>query len=193
MPGPNESVWGNINTLFEIGIEIYRLMVKNGGTKGKSQNTETEKLTDGVLLISNDKDVLITVGKDFAKRTLSDEALFYAIERGDYLSYPGAAAAIPLFELSRVNAGVRDYVVSAESLRATLSGSYPEYVKKHNILAPPEAQIKDADAPMYLFLQKQFDNAAGSIRAEVAEFQAERARESALERGLTDDVLELER
>jgi hypothetical protein len=57
--------------------------------------------------------------------------------------------------------------------------------------APPEAQIKDADAPPYLFLQKQLDRAADETRSQVAEYQA--ARKNEAERGLFDDVLELER
>ena len=92
--------------------------------------------------------------------------------------YTGAAAAIPLYELSRTNEGVRDYIVSEESLRATLCGNYPEYVKTHNMSAPPGERIEDADAPPCLFLQKQLDNEADKTRSEVADFQQARAHES---------------
>jgi len=59
--------------------------------------------------------------------------------------------------------------------------------------APPDEQITDADAPPYLFLQKQLDLAADETRSEVAEFQHTRANEAVAGRGEYEDVLELER
>jgi hypothetical protein len=190
---PHESVWGSINTCFEIGLELYRLTAKNGSTKAVNKAVTVEKLTEDVLLISNDKEILIAVGTDTAQKVLSEAAVSHGIEKGDYRCYPGATAAIPMFELARINTCVRDYIVNDESLRATLCCSYPEYVKTHNMSAAPDAQIKDADAPPYLFLQKQLDNAADETRSEVAAFWEAHVREIEAERGLPDDVLELER
>jgi hypothetical protein len=133
MPGGSD-IWGNVNTLFEIGIEIYRLMHENDSAKGADKSTEVEQMADGVLLMANDKEILIAVSKETASQ-LSDTARAMGTEKGGYICYNGAAAAIPLFELSQNNESVRDYIVSDESLRATLCGSYPEYVKSHNMNA----------------------------------------------------------
>lgn len=159
----NESLWGNVNTCFEIGIEILRLMEKNGESKGVSGEAKVERIADGVLLMSDDKSVLLAVSKIIAAGVLSDKAREYGKEKDGYLCYGGALAAVPLYEMSQTNENVRDYIVSEESLRATLCGNYPEYVKSHNMAAAPEAQIKDADATPYMFLQKQLDLAAQTL------------------------------
>jgi hypothetical protein len=192
---PQGSLWGSVNTCVEIGFEILSLMKANGSAKGKSKDTEVEQITDGVLLMSNGKEVAVAVSKDAADQALSDTARSpaYREEKDGCLVYSGAAAAIPLFELSRTSAAVREYIVSEESLRATLRGNYPEYVKTHNMAAAPEARIEDADAPPYLFLQRQLDNAADETRSQVAEFRAVHGHEAAAAHGLYDDVLELER
>jgi hypothetical protein len=65
---PGRDLWGNVNTLFEIGIEVYRLMHENGSAKGADKNTSVEKIADGVLLMSDDKNVLIAVSKDAASQ-----------------------------------------------------------------------------------------------------------------------------
>jgi len=137
--------------------------------------------------------MMIAVSKDIASQALSDTAVSYGTEKNDYILYNGAAAAIPLFELSKVNDSVRAYIINEESLRATLCGNYPEYVKTHNMNAPPGEQIEDTDAPPYLFLQKQLDNAADETRSQVAEFQHTHSNEADAEHGVFDDVLELER
>jgi hypothetical protein len=188
-----QGVWGSINTCFEIGLEILRLMATTGAMKGVLESTEVEQITDGVLLMSNDKEILIAVKNDTAKESLSETAVSYGEEKGDYIIYNGAAAAIPLYELSRNNESVRDFIVSEESLRATLCGNYPEYVKTHNMNASPGDRIKDADAPPDLFLQKQLDHAADETRSQVSEYQAARDHEADRGRGMFDDVLELER
>jgi len=188
----NESLWGNVNTCFEIGLEIAKLMEKNGESKGVSGDSKVEKITDGILLMSDDKTVLIAVSKSVASQALSETAIGYGKEKDGYLCYGAALAAVPLYELSQTNENVRDYIVSEESLRATLCGNYPEYVKSYNMTAAPEAKIKDADAPLYMFLQKQLDHAADSTSVEVAEYQVSHAHEVA-ENSLTDDVLEMER
>jgi hypothetical protein len=95
--------------------------------------------------------------------------------------------------LSRVNDHVRHYIVNEESLRATLCGNYPEYVKTHNMAAPPETHIKDADAPLYLFLQKQLDHAADAIRGEVNAFQEAHNQAAVWAGNRIDEVLERER
>ena len=59
--------------------------------------------------------------------------------------------------------------------------------------APPGDGIADADAPPYLFLQKQLDNEADSTRNEVSEFQEAQSREEVTDRREYEDVLELER
>ena len=188
-----KSLWSNVNTCFEIGIEVCRLLEETGETKGSAKGVETEKIADGVLLMSDNEDVLIAVKEETAKQALSEAAAGYGQEKDGYIVFSGAATAIPLFELARVNAGVRDYIVSEESLRATLCGNFPEYVKTHNMTAPPGEQIEDADAPPYLFLQKQLDNAADETRAEVHDFQESRANDNAAGNGIFEDVLELER
>ena len=171
MPATQESLWRSINSYFEIGIEILRLMEEKGEHKGALDDTEVEKIADGVLLISNDKEILIAVNKDTAQSSLSESAVSYGIEKGGYLCYIGAASAIPMYELSRANAAVKDYIVSDESLRATLCGNYPEYVKTYNMSVSSDEQIEYADAPPYLFLQKQLDFEADNTRNEVSAFQ----------------------
>ncbi|MDR1536850.1 MAG: hypothetical protein LBU32_02435 [Clostridiales bacterium] len=98
--------------------------------------------------MSNGKEVHIAVSKDAASRALPDAAVLPANceEKGGRLIYSGVAAVIPLFELSKANAAVRNYIVSEESLRATLCGNCPEYVKSRNMSAPPENRITDAAA-----------------------------------------------
>ena len=188
-----QSVWGNVNTCVEIGFEILELMTAKGQVKDRDKDTEVEKIADGVFLMSNDKEVLIAVSKDTAEQALSDTAVsdLYCSEKDGYLIYKDAATVIPLFELARNNDSVRDFIISEESLRATLCGNYPEYVKTHNMNVPPGERIEDADAPPYLFLQKQLDNAADETRSEVSEHQA--AHDADRGRGLFEDVLELER
>jgi hypothetical protein len=97
--------------------------------------------------------VLLAVSGEKAAFPLSDTARGYGEKKGDYLCHPGVLSVIPLYELARVNEDVRERIVSEESLRATLCGNYPEYVKTHNMISPPGAWIEDADAPPYLFLQ----------------------------------------
>jgi hypothetical protein len=191
----NQSLWDNVNTCAEIGFEILRLMEINGRHKGAGKNTEVEKIADGVLLMSNDTEVLIAVRKDIASQSLSEAAVSKLVcaEKDGYIIYSGAATAIPLYELSRLDESVHEYIVSDESLRATLCGNYPEYVKTHNMTNPPDARIEDTDAPLYLFLQKQLDIAADETCSQVAEFQHSRIREGTTESGIFDDVLELER
>ena len=171
MAASHESLWRNFNTCFEVGLEILRVMQENAERKGESKDTAVEKITDDVLLMSNDNEILIAISKDTAKAELSDAAISYGTEKGEYLCYSGAATAIPLHELSKVNAAVRDYIISDESLRATLYGNYPEYVKTYNMSAPPGDGVDDADAPPYLFLQKQLDHEADNARNEVSAFQ----------------------
>jgi hypothetical protein len=187
------SAWSNVNTCFEIGLEVLRMMTATGATKGESKGTEVEKLTDGAILVSNKDEILIAIDKSAAEELLSEEAIKHAHTKGWFLCFPGAAMAIPMYELSRNNPDIRDLIVSEESLRATLCGNYPEYVKTHNMNVPPGEPIEDADAPPYLFLQKQLDNAADETRSQVADYQAERDHEATLGRGIFDDVLELER
>ena len=188
------SIWSDINTLFEIGIEIFRLMSETSATKGEAKGVEVEKLTNGAILVTNDKNIQIAIDKSAAKELLSEEAIKHGHNKGGwFLCFHGAAAAIPLYELSRNNAEIRNLIVSEESLRTTLCGSFPEYVKTYNANAAPENHIKNADAPPHLFLQKQLDNAADKTRIEVNTFQESHARENAMGHGRFDDVLELER
>jgi hypothetical protein len=185
------SLWSNLNTCLEIGLEVLRFLEANGKTKGAVGGMETEMITDGVLLISNDKEILLAVKMDVASQALSDAAMARGTKKNGYLCYNGAAAAIPLYELSRTDADIRDYIVNEESLRATLCGNYPEFVRSHNLTAPPDARIEDADAPPLLFLQKQLDIIADETRSEVAAFGHTYLCEAVAESGL--DVLELER
>jgi len=184
------STWSNVNTCLEIGIEICRIMEETGAAKGAAEGAEVEKIANGVLLISNDKEVIVAVKKDIAIQALSDAAVAYGTEKGEYLCYNGAAAAIPLYELSRSNDDVRDYIISEESLRATLCGNYPEYVKTHNMSAYPGDKIEDADAPPYLFLQKQLDNESDNIKNEVSAFQ-EKENVQAREPDIFDEEWEI--
>lgn len=188
------STWSNINTCFEIGLEVFRLMAQTGAEKGEAKGTEVEKLTDGAILVSNENEILIAIDKSAAQELLSEAAISLGHTKGWFLCYPGEAVAVPLFELSKTNDAIRDYIVSDASLRATLCGNFPEYVKTYNMLSEsPNDLIHDTDAPPNLFLQKQLDNAADSTRIEVAEFQHSHANESDRGRGVFDDVLELER
>jgi len=163
-------LWGGINTLLETGLEIYGQMEAGGG-KGAKEGAEVEPLAEGVLLMSNGKEILLAVGKETAGQVLSEQAKAYGADIKGHLCYPGAMAAIPLIELSRHDPGIQRHIVSGESLRATLCGNYPEYVEACNMSAPPGARIEGADAPQGLFLQKQLDNAADSTRSEAYAFQ----------------------
>lgn len=188
-----ESLWSSINTLFETGLELLRLMNENSVSKGAWGEAAAEKLAEGVLLVADDKNVMLAIDKSAAQEMLSEEAIKLGQAKGWFLCYPNAASAVPIFELSKSNGKARDCIVSDESLRATLCGNYPEYVKTHNMSTPPEEHIKDADAPPYLFLQKQLDNASFETLAQVAEYQLKYDRAPQMESGLFDDVLELER
>ena len=188
-----KSIWSDINTCVEIGLEIYKFIEDGGQKRASSKEMTAEKMADGVMLMSNDEGTMFAVRKDIANQALSDTAVSYGMKKDDWLLYDGTAAAVPLSELSKVNDSVRGYIVNEESLRATLCVNYPEYVKTHNMNAPPGERIEDADAPPYLFLQKQLDNAANSTRIEVAEYQHTQNNEADREHGLFDDVLELER
>ena len=168
-------------------------MAETGEKKAAAKGTEVERLTNGAILVSNENEILIAIDKTEAKELLSEEAIKLAHTKGWFLCFPGALTTIPLYELSRNNAEIRDLIVSEESLRATLCGNFPEYVKTHNMNNPIENHIKDADAPLNLFLQKHLDNAAGKTRSEIAEFQHSRTRESAADNMMYNDVLELER
>ena len=161
--------------IYYVGDDVHTLCI---GATRSGKETAVEQIADGVLLMSNDKEILLAVSAETAKAALSEAAVGCGIEKGDYLCYPGAMTAIPLYELSRVNEGVREHIVSEESLRATLCGNYPEYVKTYNMSAPPDARIEDADAPPYLFLQKQLDNEADNTRSEVHAYQDAHAHEA---------------
>ena len=105
----NKSIWSSVNTCVEIGFEILRFMAANGKAKGAGKGTEVETIADGILLMSNDKEALIAVSRDTASQSLSDTAVSYGEEKDGYLIYNGAMAAIPPFELSRINDGVREH------------------------------------------------------------------------------------
>lgn len=167
-------------------------MEKSDKTKGSAKDTEVEKLADGVILMANDKEILIAVSEETANTALSDAARsnLYCEEKNGHTVYSGAATAIPLYELSKTNPSIREYIISEESLRATLCDNFPEYVKTYNTTVPSEEQIKNADAPPNLFLQKQLDQEADKTRLEVAEFQLE---QSATQDETFEDILELER
>ena len=186
----NQSLWTNANTLFEIGLEIYRLMQKDGDPKRKSGDVSVEKITGGAVLMSDSKEILLVINREEKEKMLSSTVISYGKEKDGYLIYHGAKAAIPLFELSKTSESVRDYIISEESLRATLCGNFPDYVKAYNAIAPPGARIEDADAPAGLFLQKQLDIEAYKTRFEVADFQE--AYEASHEADIFEDVLELE-
>jgi len=239
---PSESIWGNVNTCIEIGLEIYQLCSKThsgiaipidkaksllsekalsygvqkdgfvyfensdkllaplfellkcaaitdkgyidsvGGIKGVKAELKNripeyfgqseppvyppptigkketaEELTNGAWLINGEN---IYVHRSFALYGLSEAAARLGGKDGEYLLYEGALAAVPLFELSKTSDTARNVIVSEDSLHATLCGNFPEYVKSHNMSALPNARIKDADAPPYLFMQSHLDNAA---------------------------------
>jgi len=186
----NQSFWSNANTLIETGIEIYKLMEQTGKSKSFSYDTSVEKITDGVLLISDDKEFLLVINKESKlAKALSDLVISYGEDKAGYLVYPGERSAIPLFELSKIDESIRDYIISEESLRATLCGNYPEYVKTYNAIAPPGVDIRDADAPPSLYLQKQLDLASDEVRFQVAEFQDVYEANN----HVFEDVMELER
>jgi hypothetical protein len=168
-------------------------MEQESETKWTFGGIEVEKLMDGAILVTNDNDILIAIDNSVAKEKLSEEAISHGHTKGCFLCYSGVAVAIPLFELSKFHESVLDFIVSEESLRATLCVNFPEYVNAHNMNALPGEQIEGEDSPPNLFLQKQLDNAANGTRLEVAEFLHTHENESDRGYGLFDDVLDFER
>jgi hypothetical protein len=67
MPAGNDT-WGNLNTLLEIGIELYRMTRQTNSVEGVSKDVAVEQMAEGVLLIADDQDVLIAVCKGAAKK-----------------------------------------------------------------------------------------------------------------------------
>lgn len=242
MSAPHESIWGSINTCFEIGLEVYKILGKGGdgiaiptdkakellSEKALAQGTEkdgfiyfespnksmvaayelikNEKITDkefveemgglksieedgplivpeyfgefafpaihenesleqianGILLIYDDNTISLAIHKTLANYELSEIAtLIGQTKDDDYLYYKDSVtASVPIFELSQTNETVKDYIISDESLRATLCNNIPTYVKIYNSEYAHDKPIENADAPTCMFLQKQLDLAA---------------------------------
>ena len=112
MPAPSESIWGSINTCFEIGLEIYQIYC---------ELTKTGEKTNG-----------ITIPAEKAKEILSKEALAQGVEKDGfyYFESPNQILA-PLFELLKsAKINDKDFINSIGGLegieRAGKAGN-PEY------------------------------------------------------------------
>lgn len=126
-----------------------------------NENETLEQVANGVLLISDANSAFLAVHKTLASYELSTVAEEFGKSKDDdYLYYDTTTAAIPLFELSQTNESVKDFVISHESLRATLCNNFSTYVTVYNSEYAHDKPIENADAPTYMFLQKQLDLAA---------------------------------
>lgn len=148
-----------------------------------------------IWMMSNADSFILAIRKDVADQELSSMAHQYGYEKDGHLYFDSGAVAIPLSELSNtwLNTYIKHYIISEESLRATLCTNFPEYVKAYNATVTPNDHITSADAPINLFLQKQLDLAADETRSQVAEYQIAHSRESTQDHVQSEQELELER
>jgi len=111
VPAPHESIWGSINTCFEIGIEIYQLFCK-------AQNGDTKS---GFAL-----------PVDKAKELLSEKALSLGTEKDGFIYFESPNQILaPLFELLKSAAITDEGVIKAagslEHIEQMGKAAVPEY------------------------------------------------------------------
>jgi len=112
MPAPHESIWGSINTCFEIGIEIYQLFCKAQNGENKSG---------------------ISIPIDRAKEILSEKALSLGAEKDGFIHFESPNQILaPLFELLK-SAAITDEDVNKTfgnlaELEQLIKAVTPEYM-----------------------------------------------------------------
>jgi len=131
MPAPHESIWGSINTCFEIGIEIYQLFCK-------AQNGDTKS---GFALPI-----------DKAKELLSEKALSLGTEKDGFIYFESPNQILaPLFELLKSVAITDEGVIKAAGDIANLEqigkAAVPEYFGN---LPLPQADVPFDNLPVSL-------------------------------------------
>ena len=111
MAKPQESIWGNINTCAEIGIEVYRLVCRD--SKGQMKTG-------------------IAIPADRAKDVLSEKALALGTVQNGFVSYEAPdKTLVPLYELMKAG-GITDRHIAhrlrdLEALERNGKASVPEY------------------------------------------------------------------
>lgn len=105
MPQPQISIWGTILTCVEIGLHIYALQAEHN---------------QGLVLDA-----------DFAKETLSEEALKLSQQQGDHLYFDDVKSIVPAYELAQQGAithpELSDLTANPEKLAQEGHYFAPEY------------------------------------------------------------------
>lgn len=93
----------------------------------------------------------------FAEHFLTPYACEFARNENGYYHFPLQAGAIALHELKTVFPECKEWIISEESLNATICQCYPTYRTDYNAIVSEQEQIPDVKAPINLFLQEQLD------------------------------------
>jgi hypothetical protein len=137
---------------------------------------QLDRVRNGIYFVHSDGEDFFAVHEAVADNFMSDVAGEFGKKQGEYLFYDLTGAAVPLFELRQIYEEVNDLIVSEDSLLATLNSNFKAYISYYNELLQEEAKIPPVEAPVSLFLQKQFDLAAREPENSI--FEEETVRES---------------
>lgn len=110
---------------------------------------------DGIYLTGGNEMQLL-VAEQLAEHFLTPYACEFARNENGYYHFPLQAGAIALHELKTVFPECKEWIISEESLNATICQCYPTYRTDYNAIVSEQEQIPDVKAPINLFLQKQY-------------------------------------
>lgn len=99
----------------------------------------------------------LLVAEQLAEHFLTPYACEFARNENGYYHFPLQAGAIALHELKTVFPECKEWIISEESLNATICQCYPTYRTDYNAIVSEQEQIPDVKAPINLFLQEQLD------------------------------------
>ena len=111
---------------------------------------------DGIYLTGGNEMQLL-VAEQLAEHFLTPYACEFARNENGYYHFPLQAGAIALHELQTVFPECKEWIISEESLNATICQCYPTYRTDYNAIVSEQEQIPDVKAPINLFLQEQLD------------------------------------
>ena len=111
---------------------------------------------DGIYLTGGNEMQLL-VAEQLAEHFLTPYACEFARNENGYYHFPLQAGAIALHELKTVFPECKEWIISEESLNATICQCYPTYRTDYNAIVSEQGQIPDVKAPINLFLQEQLD------------------------------------
>lgn len=111
---------------------------------------------DGIYLTGGNEMQLL-VAEQLAEHFLTPYACEFARNENGYYHFPLQAGAIALHELKTVFPECKEWIISEESLNATICQCYPTYRTDYNAIVSEQEQIPGVKAPINLFLQEQLD------------------------------------